>query len=148
MCSSQLATLEEEDSSRLHEVNKLTDKSHSVSDNEDKFGAMVTSKLQLMSPLQRLISQKIISEILLRGQLGMLKSSLCPVIVAGYMKSTINNGMMTNDFVSTMCSDSNDKDTGSSVDGDSDPLMFQQQVKQETDSTILESISIVKKETC
>lgn len=82
---------------------------------EDKFGAMVSSKLLLMSPLQRLMAQKIISEILLQGQLGMLKSSLSPVLVAGYMKSTANEVITDCSSSSTMGDDSND----------CDPLMFQ-----------------------
>lgn len=51
-------------------------KKANVRNNEDKFGAMVSSKLLLMSPLQRLLSKKIISEIMFKGQLGMLKLRL------------------------------------------------------------------------
>ncbi len=145
-CSSPLVVLEEDDSnSRVHQVNHFPDQESISSDNEDKFGAMVSSKLQLMSPLQRLISQKIISEILLRGQLGMLKSSFIPVIVPFYMKNTSNG--LTNDFLPTVSGDSNENDD-SSEDEDSDPLMFQQ-VKRETNrDTILESVDFVKKENC
>lgn len=102
-------------------------------DSEDTFGAMVSSKLQLMSPLQRLMAQKIISEILLKGQLGMLKSSLSPVLVAGYMRGKsvgvtkrTTNVIASSDCFLPMCDDdsnySNDIDNASE---DCDPLMFQ-----------------------
>lgn len=95
-----------------------------TSDNEDKFGAMVSSKLVLMSPLQRLISQKIISEILLRGQLGILKSSLSPVLVNGYMKNALNvvANTVESNFASTDCLSSMSDDQNDSED-DCDPLM-------------------------
>lgn len=107
-----------------------------IPSDEDKFGAMVSSKLLLMSPLQRLMSQKVISEILLKGQLGMLKSSLSPVLVTGYMKN-ISNGatnstnVITSEQLSYYNGDDNSDDAVDEDDG-SDPLMFQKfEVKQE-----------------
>lgn len=109
------------------------EKAH-VSDNEDKFGAMVSSKLLLMSPLQRLMSEKIITEILFKGQLGMLKRSLSPVLVADYMKN-ISNKVTTIDG-------SNDTDDDSD---DCDPLMFQLKPEKISDSN-LETFEFVKDE--
>lgn len=122
---------------KIESVNNADD----VPGNEQKFGAMVSSKLLLMSPLQRLMSQKIISEILLKGQLGMLKSSLSPVLVAGYMKNTAN-GELTDCSSLSMCDESQDKDNESN---DCDPLMFQ--VSQENvRDTKLESFDFIKHE--
>lgn len=98
----------------------IDSKSSRVADDEDKFGTMVSSKLLLMSPLQRLISQKIISEILLKGQLGMLKNSLSPVLVSGYMKSISNGATNVISTEHLLYNSENDNN-----DDDSDPLMFQ-----------------------
>lgn len=119
---------------------------------DDKFGAMVSSKLLLMSPLQRLMSQKIISEILLNGQLGMLKSSLSPVLVPGYMKNISNGATNTSHVASEHLTyydsdddDANDDDHNIDEDDDgSDPLTFQ--VKQESRETDFETYGIVKDE--
>ncbi|KAG4078871.1 hypothetical protein HA402_007421 [Bradysia odoriphaga] len=115
-----------------------------VSDNEDKFGAMVSSKLLLMSPLQRLMSEKIISEILLKGQLGMLKSSFSPVLVNGFMKNgadTTGSNFASTDCLSPMGEDSDDKD---SVD-DCDPLMPKVEQDREQNTKPFE---FVKNECC
>lgn len=102
-------------------------------DIDDKFGAMVSSKLLLMSPLQRLMSQKIISEILLKGQLGMLKRSLSPVLVAEYMENKSNT--------STNCSASSRDDDSD----DCDPLMCQVKAERMRD-TNFETFEFVKDE--
>jgi len=107
-----------------------------VPGDDDKFGAMVSSKLLLMTPLQRLLFQKIISEILLKGQLNMLKSSLSPVLVTGYMKNSSNG--VSNTSVSNEHLSSNEDD-------DNDPLMFQ--IKQEDFSdTNFQTLEIIKDE--
>lgn len=117
--------------SRLTSIDSETSK---APNDKDKFGAMVSSKLLLMSPLQRLLSQKIISEILLKGQFGMLKSSLCPVVVNGYMKNISNSATNTTNLLSS----------APSTDGDSDPLMFQ--VKQEINTDDTDYEPLVKEE--
>lgn len=121
----------------------------STADNEDTFGAMVSSKLQLMSPVQRLMSQKIISEILLKGQLGLLKSSLSPVLVAGYMrcKSVGVTKSTTNVVPSSECcdDDSYDRNDRDNASDDCDPLMFQVK-KSKIRGTKSESFDFVKDE--
>lgn len=115
------------------------------SDSDDKFGAMVSSKLLLMSPLQRLMSEKIINEILLKGQMGMLKSSLSPVVVTGYMKNA-SNGVTSDDCKVAMCGGSDDSGSDD-TDDCGDPLMFPG--RQETiRSTNIEQVDFVKNEIC
>ncbi|KAJ6640984.1 hypothetical protein Bhyg_05917 [Pseudolycoriella hygida] len=121
------------DSSRTLEENSsispmLTDDNTCVSKNEEEFGAMVSSKLSLMSPMQRLISQKIISEIVLKGQLNLLQSSSHPVVVSGYTKNKFINP--ATDCSISLC------DSDDTKDGDCDPLMFLEKQKMACDENV------------
>lgn len=123
MTDSQPAS--EEDSVPI--IKELPSINGNTTDNEDTFGAMVSSKLLLMSPLQRLMAQKIITEILFTGQMGMLKSSF----VAGYMKNssiaatknTNTNVVSSSGCLPSMHDDDGDGDRVS--DDNCDPLMLQ-----------------------
>lgn len=148
MTDSQTTMGEHNDSMEVNHFPIEDEKANNVRDNEDKFGAMVSSKLLLMSPLQRLMSERIISEILFKGQLGMLKRSLSPVLVADYLKNITNGVTTTTNEVPTDCSPStndvdNDKDDDSE-DDDCDPLRFQ--VKTINGSPNLETFEFVKDE--
>lgn len=150
MTDSQTTMEEHNDSIEVNHFPIEAEKAN-VRDNEDKFGAMVSSKLLLMSPLQRLLSEKIISEILFKGQLGMLKRSLSPVLVADYIKNVTNGVTTTTNEVPTDCSPStnegdNDKDDDCEDDDsdDCDPLRFQ--VKTINGGPNLETFEFVKDE--
>lgn len=128
-------------------VNRFPIKSETegnVQDSADKFGAMVSSKLLLMSSLQRLMSQKIISEILLKGQLGMLKPSMSPVVVSGYMKNISSGRTKTKNVVTVDCL-SPTYDEYEDESGGCDPLMSQ--VKRENiRNTHSDNMEFVKNE--